>query len=730
MIWQFIINPLTDNLTIDDPVGWKDLRLTIKRSDTWHGVFFEYTTGTLEFVGEAYYFLKEQKRLYGIQADVTLQVNSKCNTEDEFELFYEGKLNFGLYKEKCGNGCSVSMPLLQTGCIVTFNNRYDQKVDIERNIGFNNFSALQQYDKLGFDLALSAVAVDVSIEGYVEEIGDVLEIEFNQLFSGKAMFRPTYLDERFNAIKTGQLTPVANYITTEDYGLGPLTPQLLYDDNINCFTEAFDYTARMKGSYEIDGTTSLDIDALSLRFFSWDGEGNIFNDATLISEQSLSGASSLPISGTFDHTFSGTITPNPGDGIYVVVFADFGFNTIGIINVRITFDQETSFVLTANKLCPTTTTKAFMLHETLSRAVEAITDNCLRVKSEYYGRTDSEPFAFDSDGCGSLRSVTNGLKLRQAPESKFFTSVKELFDNLNAIDNIGLSIENDPLIEGHFILRIEDVSYFYQDVEVITLDHISEGTTEDQEDKYYSKIEGGYETWEVEEINGLDEIHAPREYRSTLTTVNNTLNIRSKFVAGSYPIEITRQQSFVETGAADTGYDNETFIFCLKREGSLSGFEVEQGNVTDAENIYSPKTIYNWRIRPIYNLMRWFKTIAGMYPNISDSTSRVDFSAGEANYLAKGEMEAIDCKIESMPIGENETVNNLKFATPVQPIWRPEQFKAEYPLSVKDFRKIKLKPYGYLKYQCGAEYEKGYVDEIVWQVDRGLANFTLRKKYD
>jgi hypothetical protein len=163
------------------------------------------------------------------------------------------------------------------------------------------------------------------------------------------------------------------------------------------------------------------------------------------------------------------------------------------------------------------------------------------------------------------------------------------------------------------------------------------------------------------------------------------------------------------------------------------GFEVEQGNVTDAENLYSPQTIYNWRIRPIYNLMRWFKSIAGMYSNIGDSRARIDFSAGEGNYRAKGEMESIICKLETNPIGENETINKNKFANveDYTPIWKPEQFKAEYPLSVKDYRKIKAKPYGYLSYQCGnGDYEKGYVDEIIWHINEGKAEFTLRKKYD
>ncbi len=734
MIWQFILNQDTDNLEIDDPIGWESMRLVIKRNETWHGVFFEYTVGSLEFTGAGYQFLKDKKETTGLHSKVDLLINFKCAEDDEYEFFYQGRLNFGKAKESCGARCSITMPMENTGCVVTFNSRYNQKVDIEKNIGFNGFSALEEYNYLGYDLGLSAVAVDVSIEGYVgENIIDNIDITVSAKPKAIIWVRPTYDNELYNAIKTGQLTPAANFYYNGSF-YGPLTPQLLYDDQVECFANPFDYETRLKGSYNITNLsgTNPDIEKISLRLFTWDGVGTLL-DAVLIDEQVLVSSGSLPKSGTFDHTFTGTISPTEGQGLYATIYIETGVSLFqGNIRAQATFDKETSFLFSANKLCPSTVSKTFLVHETLSRGVEAITDNCMRVKSEYYGRVDSEPFAFDEDGCGSLRILTNGLKLRQAPESKFFSSVKELFDGLNAIDNIGLSIEEDEEREGYQVVRIEDVSYFYKDEEVLVLDHISEGVKETQEDKSYSIIEGGYEKWEVEQINGLDEIHSPREYRSTFETVNNTLPIRSKFVAGSYPIEITRQQSFVDTGAADTSYDNDTFIICVKRQGSI-GFEVEQGNVTDAENLYSPQTVYNWRIRPIYNLMRWFKSIAGMYSNQADSTSRIDFSAGEGNYTAKGEMESPVCKIEVDTIGENETVNKLKFLNDVDaaPLWKPEQFKSTYPLSVKDYKKLKAKPYGYLSYQCGnGDYEKGFIEEIVWEINKGEAEFTLKKKYD
>jgi hypothetical protein len=737
MIWQFILDPDNDALEIDDPIGWESMRLVMKRHESWHGVFFEYSAGSLEFVGDAYRYLKDKKTRFGINANVDLLINSKCNESDEFEFFYRGRLNFGKNNESCGAVCSIKMPIENSGCTLIFNNRYNQKVDIGKNIGFNGFSALPQYNYLGFNMTLSAVAIDVSIEGYVgEDVPDVIEVEAEFFVQGKVMFRPTYSDERYNAIKTGQLTPASNFVTNRSSQniFGPITPQVLYDDNVDCFSGDFDYEIRLKGSYQFDNTSGFgqEIEKLSLQLLTWDGEGNIFDDGALISESIVVGSTvSIDTPGTFDHTFSGTIALTPGIGLYAVLYGEIDVGGMGTTSYNVIFDAETYFNLSANKQCPPTNSEVFMVHETLSRAIEAVTDGCMRVKSEYYGRTDSEPFDFEADGCGSLRVLTNGLKLRLAPNSNYFVSPKDLFDGLNAIDNIGLTIEEDDERPGYNLVRIEDVSYFYRDEEVIKLDHISQGDKNTLEEKHYSKIEGGYEKWEVEEINGLDEIHSPREYRSSINTVDNTLNIRSKLVAGSYPIEVTRQQSFVDTGAADTEYDNDSFIICVKREGS-AGFEVEQGNVTDATGLYSPDTVYNWRIRPIYNLMRWFKSLAGMYPNLSDSTSRIDFSSGEGNYRAKGDMISTFCKLEAMPIAEDDSINKLKFANESEatPLWQPEQFKASYPLSLRDYKKIKAKPYGYISFQCGnGDFEKGFIEEIVWDINKGLAEFTLRNKY-
>jgi len=53
-----------------------------------------------------------------------------------------------------------------------------------------------------------------------------------------------------------------------------------------------------------------------------------------------------------------------------------------------------------------------LVNESLSRAAEAITGGNIRAYSDFFGRTDSQPYSSPIDGEGSLLCFTNGLLIR------------------------------------------------------------------------------------------------------------------------------------------------------------------------------------------------------------------------------------------------------------------------------------------------------------------------------
>jgi hypothetical protein len=725
-----------DDLEIDEPQGFADIVLNIKRDDNWHGIFFEASTSDLGFYGIAADYLRNKKQTQGLKADVTFKALQACGIYDEPEIILEGKLDFGKYTETCGTSCLVKLPVEKTGCLMTLRNRYDQKVNLDSNVAFDKLTALQQYNGLNFEMELPAKALDVRVEGLVSLSSDSSATATNEsLLSGYVHFRPIYEREIFNSIETGQIASVAiNVATNQAFGGPPPSPQILFEDNISCFNGEADYEIRLKGSFTIVNGNN-DFLWAKLRWLEWfpvDNGDTLGPHATVIQEFDIfpptgPGGHPVPNYSPYDQTFTGTIELKRDYGYYAVLEVAV---LPGDWTIQNTFEPETYFRISTVKTCPATQASVYAINETLSHVSEAITDNCLKVKSDYYGRTDSQPYSSSEDGCGSLRVLTSGLKIRRADNAAFFASLKDLFDGLRGIDNIGMGIEPNQFIPNFDWLRIEPVEYFYQDTEILALPAVPDGELSIQEQLVTGVIRSGYQKWEVESVNGLDEPNSNREYRTGLSTINNVLDITSKFVAGSYPIEVTRQQSFADTGAADTTYDNETFIICVEREAY--GFHVEQGNIDNPANVFSPETLYNWRIRPFLNLMRWFKSIANSYPNITDTNYKLFFSSGTGNYLAEGELDGI-CKLENGVKAENRDLSKYDFiaAADATPLWRPEYVTFRYPLSVADYRTIKNNPYGYVAYQCGdGEWKKGYIQEMRYRLNRGDADFTLKIKWD
>jgi hypothetical protein len=722
-----------DDLLIDEPQGFADIILNMKRDDNWHGIFFEASTSDLQFYGAAANYLQEKKRLYGLKANVVFRALQSCGIYEDLETILEGKLDFRKYSETCGTSCSVTIPIEQTGCLMTLRNRYDQKVDMDSTVAFDKVTALQVYNKLGFEITLPPQELLASLDAQVEN-SDVIDQEGDTSGSSTSLIRPTYNTIRFNSIETGQPQPENNFRNTDFFDL-PISPQLLYEVVPKCFTGSFDYDIRLKGTYDLTTNGVMGVTLVKARLVTWDGVGEINNDATVISETIFfTGAATFPQSGAFDTTYTGTISLTDGIGLYayIEIKTDKLF-PVSTLFMNVTFDSDTYFILNGIKSCQATQARVYAINESLSHVVEAITDSCLKIKSDYFGRTDSQPYSGSEDGCGSLRIITSGLYIRLAENPKLFSSVKDLFDGLRAIDNIGMGIETNPNLPNAEWLRIEPVEYFYQDREVLSFPFVPAAKKAIQEQLHYSLIKVGYNKWEVENFNGLDEFNSTKEFRTGLNAVNNTLDIASNLIAAGYVWETTRDQSFADTGAADNKYDNDIFIACVERDAY--GFHIEQGNIQGGANMFSPATAYNWRIRPFNNLMRWFKSIINSYPNLIDTTNKLFFSSGTGNFLASGEIAGAypTCKLENGQKAENKDLYINDFANQAEatPLWKPEYITFAYDLSVRDYKALKADPYGFISVQCGTgEYVKGYIQEARYRLNKGVCDFTLKLKWE
>lgn len=722
--WNFKI----DGVLVDEPRGWSDIVLQVTRDPEWSGIFFEASTSTLGFYGNGYDILKAKKEGQMLAATAVLTIEAVCGQEIDV---LEGSLNFGVYEEQCGNLCIINIGVEKIGCTMALRNRFDQKVELADNLAFDKMTVLQNYPGLNFEMDMPAQELDARVEGFVEEEGDTgtyqaIPSEFDLR---EFNIRPIYNDERFNSIDNGELIPSVNVTETIDSGY-PVSPFVLLDENLTCFGNGeFNYSFRLKGRYAVDSNMT---DARSvLRIFTWDGVGDfadilveefeIFNDDTYLANDVIE----------FDHTFTGSIGLINGQSLYAELQVGAGFVDLAEPTITWTFDQETHGLVYINKVCPPTEAIVCLVNEAGSRIIESVTDGCLRMKSDYYGRTDSMPYPSTEDGCGSLRVLTSGLRLRNAENPVHFMSPSDFFKGLRGIDNIGMGIEPDQVFPMREWVRVEPVEYFYDKTkEILRIDAVPFIRFLLDPSKGYSLVKIGYTKWEVQRINGLDEFNSSKEFRTSLSTLNNPLDALSPFVAGGYPIEVTRQQSFADSGGADTTYDNDTFIVCVERDAY--GFHVEQGNILDAANIYSPATAYNWRIRPFYNLMRWWKSIAQSYASLVASASKLFFSSGTGNLLATGRLPVYDpCDLAAGAYPENDDLDIYHFTIENLPIFQPERAVFSYPMSLREYLLVKATPYGYISVQCGnGAYVKGFILDIQYRPSEGMADFNLQLSWD
>lgn len=715
--WQIYL----DDLLIEQPAGFGEIVMNIIRDEKWHGVLFEASTSALRFYGAAFDYLKAKKIQYGVDANVIFRANARCAGEAEYENAITGKLNFSAYRETCGQDCFVILSIEQTSCAMTLKNRFDQKVSIDSNIAVDGVTVLQNYNGLGLTMELATQAIPVGTIGQVSEDGDTVTLDgIIPVNTDRFAIRPTYERVTDESLQISQLIG-AEYVSADG---SPLSPILLLDDVlIDCFAGEFDYEIRLKGNFNIQwGVVLGTIDYVRMIV----GTGEYPGSITVLHQENFPLTTPSSSIGSFDLSYSASLPLTPGEGFYIYFEAE-GSGTEILVSPEsfITFDPETSINISGSRECPPTDAQVYLVNETLSRAVEAITNRCLTVNSEYYGRTDSEPYAQDADGCGSLRMLTNGLKIRQAEEKEFFASPQELFDGLNAIDNIGFAIEMDGLLQK---LRVEPVEYFYQDTKIMDMPLVPQMETQIVQSLIKTLVKVGYKKWEIQSVKGIDEFNSNKEFSTGIASLNNTLDITSNFIAAGYLIEDLRTRTLASTGREDTSFDNDIFIIAVTRTGYT--YIVEQGNIESPSDIFSPETAYNWRLRPMYNLIRWAKTIFAAYPILADTASRLFFRSGVGNYEATGELPALDpCRLENRILAENDDLRPAD-ADNTTPIWKPETVTFDYPLSLKEYKLIQATPHGFINLQCGqGEFIKAYISNVEYRPTTGQAQLTLLLKW-
>lgn len=758
MRWRFTINPDTDNLVISEPIGWAKIEFELVRDAQWHGVFFEYSL-PLEFYDDptdatrnAYTLIQEEYDAQGIDGSLILKVEMACNDTDAFTEEAQWKMNFTSYKEKRGRLCTVELSLEPENVLMTFRNRYNQKFDLTDNLTIDG-SQLDSYTGLGSEITIPPVGVLQiatlnSPEGGSEQVfPDLLETdevlsgigtaEHNFIMYAQYGCKPGYglsFDEPNNLDEIDSRIDIENKTTADVDEI----------EDLYIFTYGGEYTivVTLQARIEIDIVTEAENDDcgdLEDTFTNYDIKARLvvggvtYNLYSEVGTDCYTGGvviTSIPV-----FEVSNTITVNAGDEMKLYVRAEAS----GVWKRRVLSAKDINwtgkFTGTAKVEISAVTKKdasahkMYLINEVGSRILEGITDDGFRLLSNYYGRTDSQPYASPNglDGAGSLRGLTIGLLLRNYENLKQLThSFEEFFKALNAVDNVGIGLETDPERAGYEVVRMEPMEYFYEDTVMLTIDHVPMVEITPMMDRMANKLVIGYDKYAMEEYYGLDEFNTTREYRHRTKATDSELKMTCPWIASGLAVEITRRK---EAASLDTlqdwKFDNNTFMICLERSGYA--LAVEQGNITDAAGFVDETSILNYRISPARNALRWLKHSLLTYRNPDALLSTMTFVDGTGNFTCEGFMTG-DNPIEAGTLIENETLRGDKaLGDAGLPVYVPEIWKFDFPMTLADYTAVKAIKRGKIRASFGqsATYYSFYIHKIKYRPNQGIATFEL-----
>jgi hypothetical protein len=719
MNWKFtFIDSSSVSTVVESPVGWNGIGGNLTRNIIHHGININISTDSFEWVGEAYDLLYTEYQTNGANGQYQVQIDYECAEGDGYTNYFIGAFDFNTFERQCADYCFIKLSVTASKCTDVFMSRMGQDVDILTTQNFDGETiSPMSYTTLNIE------GQDILLQNTANN-NDGVNSDFT-ISSGVSGFTrdffPVYLPNNpimeFGEWNVNNVSPAlieaSTFVIPADADRIEDTFNFiyLYQPIENECIDQVNYNWRTKGTMIFSPYNDTEITYVILIASQVNPiTGAFTNLGTVTIIASINLTTGVPQSFYFDESNSGIFTNlTPND--YVLFTWDIK-TTFGGVDVSIQYEDYgvNYFNMEANSACPPSVTRSVPLPDLLEFLPTAYMDtDCPLLEVEAELRD-----------CLDRYSITKGSFLRDVTEPsvpKLFTSYEYLFEQCRKIFNIGWGFDNNETE-----LKIARIEHFYKSTIVVDVGLVDKAIFTTAKDLIYGTIMVGYNKWEAEEFNGLDEMNTERQYRRNIDSNPTELDLMSDIISAGYTIEVTRRKNQARTGTSDWRYDDDLFII---NSEFIDGFLFAiRGVDNGAANIYSPSTRMNYVLTPVRNLLRWFKSIAAATP-IATNESQI-FTSGTGNYIATGEMTAT-CQIENQPITENATIStaimgDIYYETP---IWKTEYVTFTAPFSMADFEDVKVNPYGAIRFRCSDTYYIGNIVEINHDPNEGLAEFKL-----
>jgi hypothetical protein len=281
------------------------------------------------------------------------------------------------------------------------------------------------------------------------------------------------------------------------------------------------------------------------------------------------------VAGTFDHSYFalGDVVLKAGEAVFV----KFVIQTVLKPMSAVYLEPENWFMqVTENSNSGPTITPSYRIFEAFNRQLEIITNKPNILKSNLLGRVD---LGYDENGCGSHHVIFNGRMVRGLATHPNI-SANQSVNLANSLFAAGMSVERDN--DGNEFVRIEELPYFFRDVELLHLDVISKYKKVCAPDYIYNELLVGFSKYpNNNQDNSNTEFAGQITYLTPIQTVKNKLEMICDFILSSLYIYYTQAQRFKDSVDPDVSKpkttfdtDNDLFLVSVQDDYHFADFNV------------------------------------------------------------------------------------------------------------------------------------------------------------
>jgi len=682
------------------PKGFRSATIELIRDIDLAGVFIEFKSGTLTFVGSP------EKRLlrdlwdqYGLLAVCSLRVSYLDRTTQTYTAFSNDfVLDFSEYNEakvtKSRNGIRIKAE--STGFAKKLKDRKKRKVDLTRT---------------------------VSQGGY----------NIPQLFHWAALKKSFTISE-VNAFKRGNLastTSATKSIVNADTIIVPFNIiSSDFDETIGTLFEINDPIDETRAFFR-DATEAKDIvidESFTINVKS--GSSSKLFITFIVAKVASDGTTLTTLQTDVirttdgDHTLSYSDTVSLLTDESVIIYGTVNGIGTADFDFQVTDNQITEGVISS----PGKTIETYPVYEAMERCLQLILDTQFPLYSEFLGRTDvAKNLAGDlyaSEDQERFAQVFNGLLARglilSTPDNTFTTNFTDLMSSYNALWNVGIAPE---VVDGEDRMVLEERSSFYIDSVGMDLS----ARINDIEIEYevlselaYSEIESGFKSFDYEIINGRGEYNT-KNSRTSLIPKDNKFNNISTARGDTMGLALLLTKPIYgdgtndPTGSTDTKADKDIFIFKSQRNASKWKIETDENRqVVDNTSLFEDGS-FNLFFTPTVNLYRHNYELASGLDKEKNS------------YLRFQDSDKSQTLITTDGVTEIEESEDILVDDLGDPKWMPAQYIVSLPFYESDIATLITNKYKLIKL---SDTKQGWLLKAKYKIASNEIELTILQKFE